>query len=128
MDVPIFATPDDLRARWAGMPSYTDETLLTLLEDASQYLVEMCPHWDRVHAATLRRVVCGIVRRSLQAESVSAAGVESFQQAAGPFSESWKPLNPNGDFYLTAQERKALGIGRQRAFSIDLIGGADAAW
>jgi hypothetical protein len=33
-----------------------------------------------------------------------------------------KPINPAGDFYLTKQERKALGDGTQRAFGVQIAG------
>jgi hypothetical protein len=51
-------------------------------------------------------------------------GMESVQQSGGPFSVTMKPLNPAGDFYLTKQERKALGDGAQRAFGVQIAGTA----
>jgi hypothetical protein len=47
-------------------------------------------------------------------------GMESIQQSGGPFSVTMKPINPAGDFYLTKQERKALGDGATRAFGVQV--------
>lgn len=116
-----FGTPDDLRQRWAAMPDMSDETLTVLLLDASQYIVDVCPSATAAPAATLRRIVCAVVRRSIQAELSDAQGFESMQQGAGPYQETFKLLNPHGDFYLTGQEKKALGCGKQRAGSVDLL-------
>lgn len=120
-----FATPDELRNRWRGMPSYTDETLETELLDASQYIVDVCPSALEAAAATRRRVVCKVVKRSMIADESAAQGVESIQQGAGPYQETIKLSNPHGDYYLTGQERKALGGGKQRAVAIDLLAGRE---
>lgn len=116
-----FATPDDLRDRWAGMPTMSDESLEVYLLDASQYIVDVCPSAVDASALTLRRITCAVVRRAIQADESPAQGLESWQQGAGPYQETFKLTNPHGDYYLTSQEKKALGCGKQKAFSLDLL-------
>ena len=65
-----------------------------------------------------RRIVCAVVRRSMEAQASPSAGMSSFQATTGPFTNSYTPTNPHGDFYLTKAEKSALGDGRQRAFGV----------
>ena len=51
-----------------------------------------------------------------------AAGISQSSQTAGPFTESLTYANPAGDLYLTNAERTSLGLKRQRAFSVELVG------
>lgn len=115
-----FATVEDLGKRWKAMPSGDRETIQIALEDASQFILDMVPSASKAEPATLKRIVCSVVRRSLDADA-DLVGVESVQTGAGPYQETLKPLNPHGDFYLTKSEKQALGVGRQKAFSIDLM-------
>ena len=117
-----FATAQELRARWPDMPPGSDEHAGVLLEDASQFIMDVCPTAANVTAATRRRVVCSVVRRSM--ESAVPAGGDQHTQTAGPFSQSFTASNPSGDFYLTKTERKALGEGEQRAFTVAVAGSA----
>lgn len=120
-----FATVDDLKARWPDFPVGAETHATVLLEDASQFILDTVPTAGDAAAATRRRIVCAVVKRSMEAAAADTAGFESVQESTGPFSFGGKPVNPNGDFYLTKQERKALGDGAQRAFGI-AIGGAAA--
>ena len=121
-----FATVDDLRARWPDMPIGSDATAEVLLLDASQYIMDVCPAAATASDATKRRVVCSIVRRAMTADQSPAQGAESYQLGAGPYQETFKPINPHGDLYLTGQEKRVLGCGRPRAFVIDPLAGRDA--
>jgi hypothetical protein len=47
-------------------------------------------------------------------------GMESSQSSTGPFQDTFRPTNPHGDFYLTKQEKSALGGGAQRAFGVNI--------
>ena len=116
-----FATVDDLKARWPDFPVGAEAHATVLLEDASQFILDTVPTAGMAAEATRRRVVCAVVRRAMPAGE--DAGFESIQESVGPFSQTVRPVNPNGDFYLTKQEQKALGAGSQRAFGVD-IGGA----
>lgn len=109
-----FATLQELKDRWPDRPPGADDHATVLLEDASQFILDVCPSAETVSESTRRRIVCAVVRRSM--ESAGSAGVEQFSHSDGPFSQSFRPVNPHGDFYLTKAERKALGEGRQKAF------------
>lgn len=121
-----FATIEEFKARWPDMPVGADSFATTLLGDASQYMLDVCPTVMSVSNSTRRRVVCAVVKRSMIAAESGAEGMESINVGTGPFQDSWKPSNPHGDFYLTKQEKLSLGMGRQRAFSVDLLAGYDA--
>lgn len=118
-----FATVQDLKDRWPDFPTGGETHAETLLDDASQFILDMCPSANNAAEATLRRVVCAVVRRSMQAGLGGQTGIESTQYTAGPFSASYKPTNPHGDFYLTKIEKKALGCGRQKVFGAKIAGG-----
>lgn len=113
-----FATVGELKDRWPDFPPGADAHATVLLEDASQFILDVCPSAEAAAPATRRRVVCAVVRRSMQAGD--DAGFESVQTTTGPFTESVRPTNPNGDFYLTKQEKKALGAGATRAFGVQV--------
>lgn len=108
-----FATAAELRDRWPDFPPGAETHATVLLEDASQFILDVCPQAADAAEATRRRVVCSVVRRSMEAPG---SGVEQVQESTGPFSYTERPTNPHGDFYLTRQERRALGEGRQVAF------------
>lgn len=116
-----FATAAELRARWPDMPLGADKHAETQLEDASQFILDVCPTAGSAAPATRRRVVCSVVRRSM--EAATPAGVEQHTQTAGPFSQTFTAANSSGDFYLTKNERTALGEGAQRAYSVEITGG-----
>ena len=54
----------------------------------------------------------------MEAQASPGAGMSTFQATTGPFTSSYTPTNPHGDFYLTKAEKSALGDGRQRAFGV----------
>lgn len=115
-----FATVQDLRNRWPDMPPGSDDHAGTLLEDASQFILDVIPSAVDSAEATRRRVVCAVVRRSMEAQSSDTAGLEQFQSSTGPYSMGGRPANPHGDFYLTSMEKRALGSGRQKAVSVEI--------
>lgn len=121
-----FATVAELRDRWPDMPAGADDHAGVQLEDASQFILDVCPTAADVSEGTRRRIVCSVVRRSMESAGVPA-GVEQFSETAGPFQQSFRPANTGGDFYLTKSERKALGEGRQRAFGVDVAPVVDLA-
>lgn len=116
-----FATLEELKQRWPDFPAGADAHAEVLLEDASQFILDTVPAAGGATLATRRRIVCAVVRRAMPSVD-GMDGVESLQQSAGPFGMTVKPVNPNGDFYLTKQERKALGDGKQSAFGVQIAG------
>lgn len=119
-----WATLQDLKNRWPSLPEEHHALAVILLADATQYLLDIAPASSTAPESTRRRIVCSIVKRSLEAAALPGAGFESVQIGTGPFQDTYKPLNPHGDFYLTMQEKKALGVGRQKAASFDMLGDA----
>ena len=116
-----FATVDDLRQRWPDMPPGSDAHAGVLLEDASQFILDTVPTAAGAAEATRRRIVCAVVRRAMPMGD--DVGYSTIQESTGPFQQTLTPVNPSGDFYLTKQERKALGDGATRAFGVDITGG-----
>lgn len=118
----VYGSVDDLRDRWPSLPATSDAQATILLGAASRKLRVAVPGLDDLIAAgTLEAdlvtdVVCSMVKRAMiagdQAEGVS-------QQTAGPYSMTF--ANPTGDLYLTKSEKHDLGIGVQRAFTVDLL-------
>ena len=111
-----FATLTELKQRWPDFPAGADEHAETLLDDASEFIVDMVPAAVNSSPGTRRRVVCAVVRRSMEA-SLATGSVQT-TMTAGPFNINQSPANPHGDFYLTKNEKKALGHGQQKAFSV----------
>lgn len=134
-DFQPWATLDDIKKRWPELPPDREQQAEVLLEDATQYVLDIAPFTAASPAATRRRIICSVVQRALQSKLAGAedttgglgGGFETLQMSAGPYSSTYKPLNPAGDFFLTRQEKLALGIGKQRAGSIDLLEGASYA-
>lgn len=121
---PPFATVSDLAARWHALTESETDKADLLLDDASDKIMSECPDWRMLRPATLRRVCCAMVRRAMTADaSVIPEGATQFSQTTGSFTDSVTLANPNGDLYLTSGERRDLGIGRQRAYSIDMTSG-----
>lgn len=126
---PMFATIDDLKDRWPDFPEDLEDYAVTLLGDASQFILEECPAaLDTVAARTLKRITCSLVRRHMEGEESSGYGTDVTQESAGPFSISGRSVSPYGDFILSPRERKQLGCGRQRFGSINMLANSRAEW
>ena len=125
VEIEPFATVEDLKDRWPDMPAGSDSYAGILLDDASQFIVDIVPTAMEASENTRRRIVCAVVRRSMEGTGQSQ-GMEQVQQSAGPYQFSHRPVNPYGDLSLTPREKKALGYGKQHAFEIDLLGGGVA--
>lgn len=117
-----FATLDELKARWPDFPAGADAHATVLLEDASQFILDTVRTAADAAPATRRRIVCAVVKRSMEAGAADTSGFESVQMGTGPFQYGGKVSNPSGDFYLTKQEKKALGAGAQQAYSVQVAG------
>lgn len=116
-----FATVDDLAARWRVLSDSERRQAETLLDDASDLIRAECPTYVDAGRSTLKRITCAIVKRAMLAGG-DAAGISQSSQTAGPFTESLTYANPAGELYLTNAERTSLGLKRQRAFSVELVG------
>lgn len=108
----VFATSDDIAARWRPLTSAEAERAETLLEDAAVYLssfVEVDPD-DEDQASALKIVSCSMVIRSMLAAQNNVFGVTEQSVSADIYSQTMRYQNPNGDLYLTASEKRLLGI------------------
>ena len=118
---PPFAIPAELEERWRPLTPEEVPRATALLLDASQQVMDECPGAHDASPITLRRVVCAMVKRAMAGPA--GVGVNSFMQGAGPFQQTTQFSNPTGDLYLTKAEKRSLGVGRQKAFEIDLLAG-----
>lgn len=125
-----YATVTDLETRWRTLSAPEKAQASALLNDAeAQILTEVPDVAERITeqaAATppstllkqlVVRVECAMVKRAMAGGD--AFGVTATQETTGPFSRSVTVANPLGDLYLTRAERRLLGGGGQRAFTID---------
>jgi hypothetical protein len=121
-----FATAGDLADRWRPLSPEETVQAEALLEDASTILRMEIPTVDsRVELGTLPAnvplmVVVGMVKRAMVAPA-AGEGVQTAQTNVGPFGQSFTYANPMGHLYLTKQDRRLLGVGGQRAFTIDTM-------
>lgn len=125
-----YATVDDLEARWRTLDSDEEARAAVLLDDASVMLTEQVEvdAEDEQQSALLKIVCCNMVIRAMLASESDAYGVSQIDYGMGPFSQAAHFANPNGDLYLTGQEKDLLDIGTGR-YIFDFrpqIGGSDA--
>lgn len=120
-------TPEDIITRWIGLgaPAADSATLLTMMEDAEDAVLEVYPRiQERIDANTLplnrvKRVVAGVVIRAYKIAQEYRA---SYSEATGPFSHS---VSMGADFSrniaLTDEEIRTLAPERgKRAMSISM--------
>lgn len=125
-----YATVEDLAARWHALEGAEADRAMVLLEDTAAMLgalVEVDPE-DGGQAELLKIVSCSMVIRAMLASESDAYGVSQLDYGMGPFSQAAHFANPNGDLYLTAQEKQMLGV-VDGSYIIDLrakVGDADA--
>ena len=113
-----FATYSDLATRWRTLSAAEQSRATVLLGDASDLIRDLAP--APINEATAKAIVCAMVKRAMQGPA-DLDGVTQHQQTAGAFMQGVTFANPSGDLYLTKLEKQRLGIGRQRAFMIDLL-------
>lgn len=119
-----YATAQDLSDRWRPLSPAEQTRATVLLGDAGTKIRAAAPGVDdRLASGDLDPdvpllVSVEMVRRAMLAP-VDQAPMTQVQQTAGPFSRSGTFANPTGDLYLTKAERRMLGGGGQRAFTVD---------
>lgn len=116
MMVEPFASVDDLQKRWRILTEDEQRIAEVKLEDATVMIKALARNRgvafnldDDVTQGTLRSITCEMVKRSMLS-SDNSAGVSGHSMTAGPFSENFTFSNPTGDLYLTASEKKQLGL------------------
>ena len=107
-----FATVDDLAARWRKLDGEESERACVLLEDAAAMLGSLVhvDERDERQASLLAIVSCSMVARAMSAAESSAYGMDSMSYTMGPFGQTAHFSNPTGDMYVSAGERRMLGI------------------
>lgn len=120
------ATHTDYTKRAYENPYDSTDKLDERLAMASRYIraPERAPLIDEqilegaIDPELVKDIVCLMVDRSAPSD---LSGFTQINEGAGPFQQGGTVANPHGDFYLTKQERKSLGISAQRAHMIDLM-------
>jgi hypothetical protein len=120
-----YATLADLKDHWSDLPAEDEADATQKLHEASIEVRGNYPDVDRRILVAVedggmdpdipRLVVCRMVKRALDvSDDAPAAGFESIQFGTGPFSVGGKVLNPDGNLYLTAADKRLLGKSRPR--------------
>ena len=117
-----FATVDDYIARYGEVED--PDRISVLLGDASAF-IESQPGFilnpdSEVQALALTIVTCSLVHRSQSAGAW--AGLSNVSQGGDGYTASATVYNPSGDFYLTKQEKRPLGVGTGRIGMTDPYG------
>lgn len=117
-----FATVEQYEARYGEVEDR--QQVETLLGDASAFIAAQ-PGFtlnpdSEVQALALTVVTCSLVHRSQSAGAW--AGLSNVSQGGDGYTASATVYNPSGDFYLTKQERRMLGIGGGRVGMTDPYG------
>lgn len=110
-----YATVEELEERWRDLNEDEKKRAAVLLEDAALILdaeLERCHLKAEGRTEKLRHVSCEMVRRKMSGGQYG--DVASYSRTAGSFNEQISPANPSGDMYLTANERRLLGIQLKR--------------
>lgn len=120
-----YATVDDVVLRWRALSDAEVVVASALLEDAAVMIRSVVPNLETrvadgdLDPEALKIVSCRMVKRSMQAPA-GFEGVSQFNQTAGPFSQATQFANPAGDMWLAKADRKLLGVGGSRAFTVDM--------
>lgn len=119
-----FATILDLESRWRCLSDPERGVAQRLLDDAAAMIRAAKPGIDDLIDdgkldPTLPAIVsCSMVRRAMSGP-VDVLGATQHQQTAGPFSQNVTVSSPDTTLYWTRQDRRLLGVGGQRAFTVN---------
>lgn len=126
-----YATIDDLEAYWRPLEESEESRATQMITIASSRLrlyasnagididAKIAESTD--YAEAVKWVVMEATKRALSTP-IDTPPVDSYSQAAGPYSENYKFTNPSGDLWFKKAELRTLGIsGIQRATSISPV-------
>ena len=124
----VYATVEDLEAYWRPLNESEEARAEQMMSIASSrlrlYAANAGFNLDEKidentdYAEAVKWVVMEATKRALSTP-IDTPPVDSYSQAAGPYSENYKFTNPSGDLWFKKAELKTLGIsGVQRATSI----------
>lgn len=125
----VYATVDDLAARWRPLTDDESVRAAVLLEDAAVRLDAACPPSvpPTEQELSARKIVsCEMVKRAMAVSGGGeGVGVTSLQMGAGPYQETRQFANPTGDLYLAKGDKLLLGCGKSQAFTVPMSNDAD---
>lgn len=106
-----YATVDDLTERWRELSESEKKKAAVLLDDAAAFLdAELARRGLTTEGLqrALKVVSCNMVKRAM---AVPYEGdYTSISRTVGSFTEQYSPRNPYGDMYLSAADKRLLGI------------------
>lgn len=137
MDIP-FAAVSDIESRWRILDASEEARAEQLLEDASVLIAQEFERrnvdFTEIDATSLLGkaltiVTADMVIRALKSP-IDLPSVSQYSQSAIGYSESMTYTNPNGDLYLTKQEKKRLGLSGMRVGVVrpKITGGGLSGW
>ena len=118
----VYATVDDVKGLWPDFPPGAEQHAGKLLGFAAAIIRAEAGDVSGVDPELLKLVSCEMVVTAMKSPG-EGANVSSMNMAAGPFSQQISYRADADDLFLTRKHRKWLGVGRQRAFSVDLLAG-----
>ena len=122
----VYATVADLHDYWPDMPAGSDAHASSLLGFAVTIIRAEAGDVSGVDPDVLKLGSLEMVQSAMSGQSAASqygGEVSSANMSAGIFSQQLSFREASKDLYLTAKHKRWLGVGRQRAFSVDLIGG-----
>lgn len=102
------ATVEDLEERWRKLTEREKGSAKALLKDASAQICSLLGNreFDDILIRNCKSVACRAVKRAMRERD------DLFGASQGsPDAQIWPEAVPNGDVYLTTQEREMLGVG-----------------
>lgn len=114
-----YATTADVEIRWRPFLTGEEDVAEVLIQDAADIIRTRWADVDaRIAAESLQettvvRVIAGMVRRAMM--NRDSEGVAQTTETAGPFSQTAKFANADGNLYLSAQDVKDLSSSSHRS-------------
>jgi hypothetical protein len=110
-----YATIDDLRVRWPGLPDSAHERAAALLDDAAVRIDAYVPPSDSPSGLAVRQVVSlEMVLYLLTNEGTPGGGPQLASQSMGPFSRTFDVPKQGRTLLLTPEQKAMLRPQRQR--------------
>lgn len=126
-----YSTLAELKLHWPGLPAEDEVEAGQKIHEASievrgnypdlDYRLTLLPDDGGMDPEIPRLVVNRMVKRAMTADDSGAPqGFETVQFGTGPFTMGGKVLNPDGNVYLSAADKRLLAKSRpaRRAFTV----------
>lgn len=120
-----YATVDELRQIWPGLPVDQEERATALLEDAAVRIDAYAPILtadpiELADALAIRKTISREMVMFLMASDITPGSPVETQISMGPFSKSFDVPKSGRTLMLTADHKAMLRSRRQAAFSIEM--------